>query len=241
MNIVIDIGNTFSKLALFEHGRISKLVQQTKFNNQQLAEILDTTGGIKHGIVSLVGKDDEDIIKFLSEKLDILISLDNNTPLPIKNLYKTKSTLGNDRLAAAVGAYLLFPGYNVLVIDAGTAITYEYINSHGHYLGGGISPGLNLRYRSLNDHTARLPLLQASDKFKLPANNTREAIVSGIQTGIIKEIDGIINDFKAQFKVHKVVLSGGDAIFFETKLKNSIFVDSNLVLKGLNRILEFNV
>ena len=196
---------------------------------------------IQQGIISNVGEEDDKIHDFLNQNLTKLVILDEKTPLPIENYYSSKTTLGKDRIAAAAGGNYLFPGKNVLIIDAGTALTYEFVNSKGQYLGGGISPGLRMRFSSLHENTKRLPLVEPKEKFSFPANTTKSAIVSGVQTGIIYEIDGIINEFIEQFKPLKIVLTGGDSNFFERKLKNSIFVDSNLVLKGLNQILEFNV
>lgn len=241
MNLIIDIGNSLTKIALFKDKKIILLRQYKSININVLEELMRDYNEIQQGIISNVGKEDHKIAGFLNEKLKKLVILDEKTPLPVENLYKSRSTLGKDRIAAAVGGYYLFPGMNVLIIDAGTALTYEFVNSSGQYLGGGISPGLKMRFRSLHENTIRLPLVEPKEKFSFPANTTENAIVSGVQSGIIHEINGIINEFTIQFSLLKIVLTGGDSIFFETKLKNSIFVDSNLVLSGLYYILEFNV
>ncbi len=241
MNLIIDIGNSLTKIALFKDKKIILLRQYKSININVLEELMRDYNEIQQGIISNVGKEDHKIHGFLNEKLKKLVILDEKTPLPVENLYKSRSTLGKDRIAAAVGGYYLFPGMNVLIIDAGTALTYEFVNSSGQYLGGGISPGLKMRFRSLHENTIRLPLVEPKEKFSFPANTTENAIVSGVQSGIIHEINGIINEFTIQFSPLKIVLTGGDSIFFETKLKNSIFVDSNLVLSGLYYILEFNV
>lgn len=241
MNLIIDIGNSLTKIALFKDKKIILLRQYKSININVLEELMRDYNEIQQGIISNVGKEDHKIAGFLNEKLKKLVILDEKTPLPVENLYKSRSTLGKDRIAAAVGGYYLFPGMNVLIIDAGTALTYEFVNSSGQYLGGGISPGLKMRFRSLHENTIRLPLVEPKEKFSFPANTTENAIVSGVQSGIIHEINGIINEFTIQFSPLKIVLTGGDSIFFETKLKNSIFVDSNLVLSGLYYILEFNV
>lgn len=241
MNLIIDIGNSLTKIALFKDKKIILLRQYKSININVLEELMRDYNEIQQGIISNVGKEDHKIAGFLNEKLKKLVILDEKIPLPVENLYKSRSTLGKDRIAAAVGGYYLFPGMNVLIIDAGTALTYEFVNSSGQYLGGGISPGLKMRFRSLHENTIRLPLVEPKEKFSFPANTTENAIVSGVQSGIIHEINGIINEFTIQFSPLKIVLTGGDSIFFETKLKNSIFVDSNLVLSGLYYILEFNV
>ncbi len=240
MNIIIDIGNSLTKLALFNKEIVISQKQYKSVNVSVLENLIRDHNHIHQGIISNVGQEDDKILSFLKRNLTKLLILDEKTPLPIENLYKTKSTLGKDRIAAAVGGYSLFPGTHVLIIDAGTALTYEFVTSGGQYLGGGISPGLKMRFRSLHENTKRLPLVEPKEKFSLPANKTKNAIISGVQYGIIHEIDGIINEFREQFNPLKIVLTGGDSIFFEKKLKNSIFVDSNLVLKGLNQILEFN-
>lgn len=240
LNLVLDIGNSMTKLALFNKEKIIFLKQLNSVSVSTLKKLIQDHNHIQQGIISNVGSEDDKILSFLKLNLTKLLVLDEKTLLPVKNLYKTKSTLGKDRIAAAVGGYSLFPGNHVLIIDAGTALTYEFVTSGGQYLGGGISPGLKMRFTSLHENTERLPLVEPKEKFPLPANTTESAIISGVQSGIIYEIDGIINEFREQFNPLKIVLTGGDSIFFEKKLKNSIFVDSNIVLKGLNQILEFN-
>ncbi len=240
LNLILDIGNSLSKLALFNKENIIFLKQYESISLKILENVFKNHHHIRQGIVSNVRQEDDKIYSFLKQNLTKLLILDEKTPLPVENLYKTKSTLGKDRIAAAVGGYSLFPGVNVLIIDAGTALTYEFVTSGGQYIGGGISPGLKMRFRSLHENTKKLPLTEPKEKFQLPANTTKSAIISGVQSGIIYEIDGIINEFREQFNSLRIVLTGGDSIFFEKKLKNSIFVDSNIVLKGLNQILIFN-
>ncbi|HKL32104.1 MAG TPA: type III pantothenate kinase, partial [Tangfeifania sp.] len=161
-------------------------------------------------------------------------------PLPIENLYQTKDTLGKDRIAAVVGAFDLYPNTNVLVIDAGTAITFDIINEQGQYLGGNISPGLEMRFKALNKFTGRLPLVRKNDFDNLYGRTTEEAILAGVQHGIVFETDKAIETFKEFYNNLKVIITGGDAIFFDKKLKNSFFVHFNLTALGLNRILEHN-
>ncbi len=240
MNIVVDIGNSFVKVAVFDKDEI---IQQEQFLSGQLKilnEIFMQFPYIKNGIISMVGNSDKRTNKLLQSKLKNILFLDESTLLPIKNLYKTKKTLGKDRLAAVVGANYLFPKNNILVIDAGTAITFDFINSEGQYHGGSISPGLHMRYKALHEFTSNLPLLAPREHYSSPAGTTEDSIITGVQSGMVNEIMGIINEYLKQYPELKIVLTGGDAIFFDKILKNSIFVDLNLVLKGLNRILAYN-
>ncbi len=193
----------------------------------------------KNAIISAVGKEDKNLFEFLRNQMPTL-ELDYNTSLPIVNLYKTPETLGCDRIAAAVGANYLYPSTDLLVIDSGTAITYDLINSKAEYIGGAISPGIYLRYKSLNLHTAKLPLLNSLSNNSFIGATTDECIESGVLNGVVGEVDYFIDRIKKDYPSIKVVLTGGDANFFVNKLKNSIFVVQNLVLIGLNRILDFN-
>lgn len=167
--------------------------------------------------------------------------LDHKTPVPINNRYLTPETLGFDRLAAAVGAATVYPGANVLAIDAGTAITYEFVDAQNNYRGGNISPGMEMRFRALHHFTGKLPMIESKMPVSFLGNTTSEAIKAGVIEGMIFEIDGYINTLKKSHHDLKIIITGGDAIFFDKKLKNSIFVNLNLTLHGLNRILRHNV
>ncbi|MFW5821220.1 MAG: type III pantothenate kinase, partial [Bacteroidota bacterium] len=195
---------------------------------------------IRKVIISAVRDFPSEISDYLKNILDYSIELDKNTPLPIENFYQTRESLGYDRIAGVAGAAKLFPLTNLLVIDAGTAICYDFINSSGQYLGGNISPGAYTRVKALNKFTAKLPLVQLRDNWSFPSKTTEEAIISGVLSGITYEIDGYITDLKHNYPDLKAVLTGGDIKLFDKKLKNIIFVDQNLNLYGLNRILEYN-
>jgi type III pantothenate kinase len=163
------------------------------------------------------------------------------TKIPLKNLYRSVSTLGSDRIAASVGAYFLQPDKNFLVIDAGTCIKYNFTNAQNEYLGGGISPGIQMRLISLHEHTSKLPLVKLTeDPIDLIGENTEQSILSGVVNGVISEIDGIIDGYQNRFPGILVLLTGGDSEFLAKRLKNSIFAHQNLVLKGLNDILNYN-
>jgi len=163
------------------------------------------------------------------------------TPLPIENLYRSKVTLGKDRLAAAVAAADRFPGKDILVISAGTCITYDFVNSGKEYLGGGISPGIQMRLQAMHTFTGKLPLISFKKNVPLIGNTTERSILSGVLHGAIAEIEGIAVHYKEQFPEVVIIISGGDAKYFDKRLKISIFAFPNIVIHGLYQILDFNV
>jgi len=166
--------------------------------------------------------------------------LTHETPLPIENKYHTPETLGKDRLAAVVGAAFLMPNFDVLVVDAGTAITFDFIDAKKNYLGGNIDAGLELRLKALHTFTKKLPLVKPVKEVPLLASDTEMALAAGVLNGIIFEIDSYIDTLKIEYPRLSTFLTGGSSIFFEKKLKNSIFAEKNLVLIGLNYILQYN-
>jgi len=191
-------------------------------------------------ILSSVKPKDEELIGFLSENFEVFLELDALTELPIENLYETPGTLGKDRLAAAVGANELFPDQNLLVIDAGTAITYDLVSEKNQFIGGNISPGLEMRFKALHQFTGKLPLINQSEDFQTIGRNTTDAIRAGVQNGILYEIEQTIDIFNRNYQNLQIIMTGGDSNFFDKKLNYSIFVHFNLTLIGLNRILEHN-
>ena len=188
---------------------------------------------------SVIDKDDM-LMTSLKEKLPYFLWFDEHVSVPITIAYETKDTLGKDRIAAVVGANYLQPGQNILVIDAGTAITYELLDASGTFQGGNISPGLTTRFRSLNQFTKQLPLIKEKNEVPFIGTSTETAILAGVVNGIVFEMDGYINKLKAECGDIFVFLTGGHSFYFERRLKNHIFADANLVLVGLNRILEYN-
>jgi type III pantothenate kinase len=170
-----------------------------------------------------------------------LLEFNHNTILPINNSYQTPGTLGKDRIAAVVGASSLFPGEDLLIIDAGTCITFDFINAQKEYFGGAISPGINLRFNCLHNFTGNLPLVHPVAETKLIGDSTESSLLSGVINGIREEVDGIINRYKLSFPKLKVVFTGGDIKYFDKYLKNNIFAVENLVLLGLKDILHYNV
>jgi type III pantothenate kinase len=240
MNLVIDIGNTRTKFSVFNHGEEMISVPVDELLPAHVDVLIKEHPAIDKAILSSVKAYSYDLKRHLNKTFRTFIELDASTPLPVENGYLTKETLGNDRLAAVVGAYHLYPDKNVLVIDAGTAITYDLLNNKKQYLGGNISPGLEMRFKALNHFTGKLPLVEKKDFKRLYGQTTEEAIRAGVQHGIVFEIDSTINAFKEFYQNLYVIITGGDTKFFDKKLKNSFFVHFNLIAIGLNRILEHN-
>jgi type III pantothenate kinase len=187
-------------------------------------------------LVSSVTLSASDILSWTSAKKKL--QLTSSLPLPIQNQYKTPSTLGVDRLAAVCGALGIFPERNCLVIDAGTAITYDFVDRDKNYWGGAISPGIAMRFKALHTLTQRLPLIQSTENFKLIGDSTETCIQSGVLNGVLEEMKGCIENYKKLYPDLGVVLTGGDTFFFENNLKQPIFAARDLVLSGLNRILQ---
>lgn len=238
MNLIIDVGNTLSKVAVFNDDSIVFHEKHSTLSVDAFEKILRTYP-IGKAIFSSTGEFPVYIEEFLSQRLPLL-RFCSETLLPIKNCYKTPQTLGADRLAAAVGAFVLFPHQNVLSIDSGTAITYDLVTCKGEYLGGAISPGIEMRFKALHQFTVRLPLISFNTNHPLIGYDTETSILSGVLNGVLAEVDGYIAQIGAQYPPLTVVFTGGNSIYFDKKLKNSIFVNPNLVLFGLNRILEYN-
>jgi type III pantothenate kinase len=240
MNLIIDIGNTRTKFSVFNHGEEMISVPVDEFLPAHADVLLKEHPSIDKAILCSVKDYLPGLKKYLQQNFKTFVELDAGTPLPIENCYKSKDTLGKDRLAAVVGAFHLYPETNVLVIDAGTAITYDLISEKGQYLGGNISPGIEMRFKALNQFTGRLPLVEKKEFGKLFGQTTEEAIRAGVQHGVVFEADKAIDAFKEFYRNLKVIITGGDAIFFDKKLKNSFFVNFNLTALGLNRILKYN-
>ncbi|MGW8314641.1 MAG: type III pantothenate kinase [Bacteroidales bacterium] len=241
MNLVLDLGNSFGKIAVCEGKEVIEAATYEKVNSREIAYFHTRYPEIRGAIVSSVINDSREMIDYLNNLYPTCIELNHSTPLPLINRYRTPETLGYDRIAAAVGAHTLYPGTNVLVIDAGTALTYDIVTAQGEFLGGNISPGLEIRFKALNRYTSRLPQMDRPEGVPpLLGSTTREAIQSGVLNGLLFEMEGFIEALRQNHPKLQVVLTGGDAKYFVGKLKSSIFVDLNLNLIGLNRILEHN-
>ncbi len=179
-------------------------------------------------------------VDFLQSRLSFVLKLTSHTPLPVRIKYKTPETLGMDRVAAVCGAHKIYPGKDILIIDAGTAITYEVLSQTGDYLGGNISPGISMRFRALHEFTNKLPLIEEFSGFPAIGTSTQEAITSGVLRGVLSEVNEYIDTFYQENPNGIVILTGGDAIFFGKNVKSTIFVNPNLIHIGLEAILEFN-
>ena len=240
MNLIVDVGNTFVKLAVFKNNDIKhKEVIETKSILDSISNIREKYKLVDSVIISSVGKLKENDIKVIGESFNLLV-LDSNTKLPFYNLYKTPKTLGVDRIALVSASIYKYSENNVLIIDAGTCITYDFVNTKNEYLGGAISPGLRMRYISLNNLTANLPLLDTKVPQNIIGNSTKDSIHSGVVNGVLNEIDGTIREYKEKYPDLTVILTGGDTNFLSKQLKSSIFANSNFLLEGLNYILQFN-
>jgi type III pantothenate kinase len=240
LKLILDIGNTRIKAALFEASELKHFFVFSSTNDLLQADLFQKYP-VTYCIIGSVVNDIEPFIAELKKRTDVLV-FTSETPVPIINAYKSAHTLGSDRLAGAVGGNFLFPGKNVLVIDAGTCIKYNFVNSNNEYIGGAISPGLQMRFKAMHTFTSRLPLLEVDEKYdELIGTNSAESILSGAQIGAIAEVDGCIALYKEQYPDINVIITGGDVNFFEKRLKNSIFADQNLILKGLNEILDYNI
>lgn len=240
MNLCIDIGNTAVKAGFFagdelvagftverlEPGWLKDLIKQFKPERSILSSTAELPDFVK----------DEILLQQVS-----YLELTAETPLPFVNSYLTPTTLGKDRLAAVAGAQAILPASDILVIDAGTAITFDFIDASGLYHGGNIAPGIEMRARALNQFTSRLPLIDPVHPQQLLGNDTQSAINNGIVYGAVFEIDGYIDLLVLKYPKLSAFLTGGSSFYFDGMLKNRTFAVKNLVLTGLNRILNFNV
>lgn len=239
MNLIIDAGNTRVKIAVFEKDKLIEVnVIDKKRILSELKKIVKEFK-ISFGILSSVSFISEKKIQKLEKLVDLMV-LSSTTSVPFINLYKTPKTLGVDRIALVVGAVKKYPKKNILIIDAGTCITFDFVNQQSEYLGGAISPGIEMRYKALHVFTDKLPNLEKKIPLNLTGSNTNESINSGVVYGVINEIQGVINQYKLKYSDLTVVLTGGDTNFLAKQLKSSIFANQNFLLEGLNEILIFN-
>jgi type III pantothenate kinase len=235
--LILDFGNTFQKCAIASDEGFDVHV----FKDISLDDIQKLTHSfpVNAVILSSVIHFPAEIKSWLMDNY-FFIELDHFTPIPIKNSYKTPDTLGKDRLAAAIGLAHLFPKSDALVIDCGTAIKYDFVSAKGEYLGGGIAPGMHMRFHALHTFTDKLPLVEFDEDSDLVGQDTLGSIRSGVINGVAAEIDGIIQQYQSRYPKLNIALTGGELKYFADRLKNAIFADPNLVLKGLQQILIFN-
>lgn len=240
MNLTIDIGNTCTKLVAFDGTRPVEEVRVDDNEWHKLSSFCQKYA-FERGIYStVVNLSEEKIKQIKSLSFPVIQLLSGVTPVPVNNKYSTPHTLGADRLAAVVGAYSKQPGTNVLVIDVGTCITYDFITSAGDYLGGNISPGPTIRLKSLNEFTDCLPLVKRKGDLPMMGISTETAIRSGVMRGIKYEIEGYIREFSMRYPLLAVYITGGIHVDLDVADVN-IIRDNYIVPEGLNMILQYNM
>ncbi|WP_264544383.1 MULTISPECIES: type III pantothenate kinase [Flavobacterium] len=241
MILTIDVGNTRIKSAVFEQNTVletSVFLKETL--EESIEKIFKKFSNIEVLVLSSVGKIDEKGLDFLFGRIKIHV-IDRDQPFPFQNNYATPNTLGIDRMVLVAGAVLQFPAQNRLIIDAGTCVTYDYVDQNDVYHGGAISPGTRLRYEAMHNYTAKLPLLELEDIEKVVGNSTSNSMHSGVVNGLTFEIDGYINAIKAEKENFIIILTGGDANFLAKRLKNTIFANSNFLLESLNSLYQYQI
>ena len=240
MNLIIDVGNSWVKLAVYNEKQIihHKAIAIGELKHE-VQKALRAYPKITYSILSAVAPVEYEIIEILKKHSECHV-LHSDSRIPFRNRYGTPDTLGLDRMALVAAASEAYPNTNVLVIDAGSCITYDFLNARGEYLGGAISPGIHMRYNALHTFTANLPQLEAVENIEFIGNTTDKSIHSGVINGVIGEIDGVIDRYHDEYRRLSVVLTGGDAPFLSKRLKNTIFAHSNFLLEGLNYLLELN-
>lgn len=240
MYLIIDIGNTRAKYGIYEGDVVvSQGVVMRRYSFSAIGKLLQKFD-ISAGILSNTSEISGDMLEML-KKIPFFIHFDTNTPIPIRNVYSTQLSLGKDRLAAAVGAFKRYKGHSVLFIDMGTCITMNFLDSEGTFVGGNISPGIKMRLKAMHKFTAKLPLVEPDVPEEDFAQTTVKALQNGAVKGAFREIESFIYETRIKFGVNNIILTGGDAGLFESYTKNKIFVAPNLVLEGLNEILNYNV
>ncbi|MCM1151798.1 MAG: type III pantothenate kinase [Alistipes sp.] len=239
MNLIVDIGNTSIKLAVMDRGACVAERRTERLLPAMLDELF-AAHAVDKAIVCSSRGDASEIVAMIRPRVERLVEFAASTPVPVASDYLTPETLGRDRLAAAVGAATLYPGREVLVVDCGTAVTFDRVSADGRFRGGCISPGLRMRLRALHDYTASLPLCDITEDEELVGLTTRQAIERGVMNSLVFEIEGYVSRMQGKIDGLCVIFTGGDAKCLAKRIKNTIFADRNLVFCGLDRILEFN-
>ncbi|OXA92954.1 type III pantothenate kinase [Flavobacterium hercynium] len=241
MILTVDVGNTRIKAAVFEGNSV---LENFVFQNNELEtaieKILQKFKNCSDLVVASVGNVEKQSFLIFENRLKVHF-LTHEDKFPFINKYATPKTLGIDRMVLASGATLQYPRQNRLVIDAGTCITYDFIDENDNYLGGAISPGLRLRYEALHNYTAKLPLLSFEIPEEYIGNSTVQAIHSGVVNGFVYEIDGFIDEYRSDYSNFIIILTGGDAEFLAKRLKNTIFANSNFLLESLSQTFQYKI
>ena len=236
--MVIDIGNSFSKVGLFDKNILIDYKEFKSFSVEDIKSVFSSKI-ITNSIISNVSSHNKKVFEFLNMNSNLVL-FDAEIKLPFKNKYGSVETIGNDRIALVSQASRLYPDKNVLVIDSGSCITYDFLNDKNEYLGGGISPGLNMKLKALNNQTARLPLVKKTQIKYLIGKSTETSILSGVINGTLGEINYIIEEYKKRYKKIVIILTGGDLNFLFNHIKNGILADPKFLLSGLNILIELN-
>ncbi len=240
MNLIIDVGNTYIKLAVFVKDQLEEKWWCRKQDfSESFSQVTEVYPGIRKCIVSSVGDFSEVHQNEIEDKFPVFV-LSKDARLPFENKYATPTTLGIDRIALVSAAAVQYPDKNVLVIDAGSCITYDFLNDENEYLGGAISPGMEMRYKAMHTFTANLPLLDSEMPNNMIGDSTENSMHVGVVQGVINELEGFIYRYNENFTELTVILTGGDAHFLRDSIKNDIFANSNFLLEGLNHLLEIN-
>ena len=248
MNLCIDQGNSRTKVALMtDEGKLINHFIYKQFSSadvERLFELYDITDSIISSVVNIEAA----VVNTLNRRSQHFVLFDHMTPVPIINRYETPQTLGQDRLAAAVGAKSICPDENLLIIDAGSALTYDFVSEQGEYMGGNIAPGLKMRFTMLHRMTKKLPLVEVDENELIPlfGKSTRDAIAAGVIRGVAYEVKGYMRTLREKMPHFKTFLTGGNAPFVLNNVRKSqtekreIQYEKNLVLIGLNTILVYN-
>ncbi len=241
INLCIDWGNTNVKAAIFDGDTLQKQYTFSAENAlEKVTHILETDKPVKAILCSVVNHDHE-VEQLVKSKIRSLVVMDGQTRTPINNAYLSTESLGPDRLALVVGAHIHHPNKNNLVVSLGTCITYNLVQKNKTFRGGAISPGLRMRFIAMNTLTDKLPEITVQGDLMLLGYDTETCMRSGAVFGMACEIDGMIKEFESQYPDFNAILTGGDAPYFAAKIKSKIFADPDLLVKGLNLILNYNV
>jgi type III pantothenate kinase len=240
MNLILDIGNSSTKVALFEGNEKIVSLRTRHFSCEKMERTFESyQNKLQKAIVSSVREMPEFVIDLATHGIPFVHVLTQDSRLPFRNDYETPETLGTDRIAAVAGAALAYPRKNVLIIDAGSAVTYDYLIG-SVYKGGNISPGIAMRFKALHRFTDRLPLGSTADKFNSPGRSTHEAITAGVISGLVFEISEYIISFLQKYTTGEIIITGGDSGYLKERISMKVNYMPDIVLDGLNYILECN-
>jgi len=239
MLLAIDVGNTRIKCAVFNENILLELRNtESVVLRREIEQIISDYPEISECIISSVGKQTEDDFFYVPKNINVHF-VSHRSAFPFTNRYQTPETLGTDRMILVSGATIRFPDQNRLIIDVGTAITYDFIDKNNIYIGGTISPGISLRYKALHTYTAKLPLLEKQEVDFFIEQTTSNSIHSGVINGIVFEINGFVERLCHKYDNFVIILTGGDADFLVKELKNTIFAKPNFLLESLNDLYQY--